>query len=208
MENPPQILDVGPERVMTAPLYSQAVFSCTAEGNPTPAYQWLQKLPTTEGTVLIRSSDARLVISNVTYDYKGEYVCKATNVIGGEERRVQSDAISMQVSGGREVVVVRGQDAVLKLVVCADPRPRRAAWEWGSLQLEAGADLGRYKAEELLQDERDDCYEAKFTVKDVDLSDQRNYYLAVENERGKDRHAVHLAVRGNDALDYFACRLL
>jgi hypothetical protein len=49
------------------------------------------------------------------------------------------------------VVVARGQDALLRLVVCADPRPRRAAWEWGSLQLEAGADLGRYKAEELAQ---------------------------------------------------------
>jgi hypothetical protein len=57
----------------------------------------------------------------------------------------------LRQSGGREVVVARGQDALLRLVVCADPRPRRAAWEWGSLQLEAGADLGRYKAEELAQ---------------------------------------------------------
>jgi hypothetical protein len=84
---------------MTAPLYSQATFSCTAEGNPSPTYQWLQKLPTAEGTVLIRGSDARLHISNVTYDYKGEYVCKATNVIAGVERLVQSDAISVQVVG-------------------------------------------------------------------------------------------------------------
>ena len=54
-----------------------------------------------------------------------------------------------------------------------------------------------------IQDEREDCYEAKFTVKDVDLSDQRNYYLAVENERGTDRHAVHLAVKGEyDPLFY------
>jgi hypothetical protein len=57
----------------------------------------------------------------------------------------------LRQSGGREVVVARGQDALLRLVVCADPRPRRAAWEWGSQQLEAGADLGRYKAEELAQ---------------------------------------------------------
>ncbi|KAJ9600670.1 hypothetical protein L9F63_026192, partial [Diploptera punctata] len=92
-------MDVGPERVMTAPLYSQATFSCTAEGNPPPAYQWLQKLPTAQGTVLIRSSNSSLIISNVTYDYKGEYVCKATNVIGKEERIAQSDAISMQVVG-------------------------------------------------------------------------------------------------------------
>lgn len=57
----------------------------------------------------------------------------------------------LRQSGGREVVVARGQDALLRLVVCADPRPRRAAWEWGSQQLEAGADQGRYKAEELAQ---------------------------------------------------------
>ena len=97
--DPPQIIDVGPDRVMTAPLYSQATFSCNAEGNPSPTYQWLQKLPTAEGTVLIRGSDSRLHISNVTYDYKGEYVCKATNVIAGVERLVQSDAISVQVVG-------------------------------------------------------------------------------------------------------------
>ncbi|XP_021939888.1 hemicentin-1 isoform X3 [Zootermopsis nevadensis] len=201
---PPQIVDVGPDRVMTAPLYSQATFSCTAEGNPTPTYQWLQKLPTAEGTVLIRGSDARLHINNVTYDYKGEYVCKATNMIAGVERVVQSDAISVQVvgapqvlrqSGGREVVVARGQDALLRLVVCADPRPRRAAWEWGSQQLEAGADQGRYKAEELAQVEREDCYEARLHVREVDPADSRNYYLAVQNERGTDRHAVYLDVR-------------
>ncbi|XP_069682757.1 irregular chiasm C-roughest protein isoform X1 [Periplaneta americana] len=202
---PPHIIDVGPDRVMTAPLYSQATFSCTAEGNPSPSYQWLQKLPTQEGTVLIRSSDARLHINNVTYDYKGDYVCKATNVIAGVERLVQSEAISVQVvgapqvlrqSGGREVVVARGQDALLRLVVCADPRPRRAAWEWGSLQLEAGEDRGRYKAEDLVQqDEREDCYEARLHVREVDPADSRNYYLAVENDRGTDRHAVHLAVR-------------
>lgn len=97
--DPPQITDVGPDRVMTAPLYSQATFRCTAEGNPSPTYQWLQKLPTAEGTVLIRGSDSRLHISNVTYDYKGEYVCKATNAIAGVERVVQSDAISVQVVG-------------------------------------------------------------------------------------------------------------
>jgi hypothetical protein len=97
--DPPQITDVGPDRVMTAPLYSQVTFGCTAEGNPSPTYQWLQKLPTAEGTVLIRGSDARLHISNITYDYKGEYVCKATNVIAGVERLAQSEAISVQVVG-------------------------------------------------------------------------------------------------------------
>lgn len=31
---------------------------------------------------------------------------------------------------------------MLTLIVCADPRPRHVAWEWGSLRLEAGAGFG------------------------------------------------------------------
>lgn len=50
-----------------------------------------------------------------------------------------------------EVVLMRGQTAVLRQVVCADPRPRRLLWEWGSLQLAAGQGLGRYHAEDLIQ---------------------------------------------------------
>lgn len=42
-----------------------------------------------------------------------------------------------------EVVVERGQPADLSMVVCADPRPRFVAWEWGSLRLEAGTEMGK-----------------------------------------------------------------
>lgn len=44
---------------------------------------------------------------------------------------------------------------------------------------------------------REDCYEARLHVREAAPGDQRFYYLAVENDRGRDRHAVHLAVRGN-----------
>lgn len=57
----------------------------------------------------------------------------------------------MRQSEKHEVVAHRGDNAMLSVVVCADPRPRRTAWEWGSLQLEAGAGIGRYQADELLQ---------------------------------------------------------
>ncbi|KAL1124785.1 hypothetical protein AAG570_001406, partial [Ranatra chinensis] len=98
-----------------------------------------------------------------------------------------------------EVVAVRGEDAVLGLVVCADPRPRHAAWEWGSLQLQAGEGLGRYHAEQLIQDRREDCYEARLHVREVDPADSRTYFLVVENEKGTDRHFLRLAVRGSYA---------
>lgn len=47
------------------------------------------------------------------------------------------------------------------------------------------------------QEGREDCYEARLHVRQTDHQDARNYYLTVENERGLDRHAVHLAVRGS-----------
>ncbi|XP_063240065.1 hemicentin-2 [Bacillus rossius redtenbacheri] len=205
---PPRILSVGPDRLVTAPLFSQASLACSAEGNPKPTYQWLQKTTSPDAAVLLRGSGPELLVSNVTYDYQGEYVCKATNVIGGRERVVQSETIAVQVVGAPlvlrqaapgEVVVARGQDALLSLVVCADPRPRLAAWEWGSLRLEAGADLGRYRADQLAQDSREDCYEARLHVAGADPADARSYYLAVQNDKGEDRHAVQLAVTGHFA---------
>jgi hypothetical protein len=92
------------------------------------------------------------VIDNVTYDYQGDYECRATNFISGQARTTNSDPISLQVVGapqvlrpdaGYQVQVKRGESAILTLVVCADPRPRHVAWEWGSLRLEAGAGIGK-----------------------------------------------------------------
>lgn len=40
------------------------------------------------------------------------------------------------------VTVRKGEEASLTLIVCADPRPRHVAWEWGSLRLESGASFG------------------------------------------------------------------
>lgn len=40
-----------------------------------------------------------LVIHNVTYDYQGRYVCKASNIISGTERHSQSEPIDLSVMG-------------------------------------------------------------------------------------------------------------
>ncbi|XP_026467304.1 hemicentin-1 [Ctenocephalides felis] len=203
---PPRILSVGPDRLTTAPLFSPAAFECVAEGNPPPSYQWLQRMQHISKFVR-RGRDARLVIDNVTYDHQGEYVCKVSNVIGGSQRAVQSEPIAVQVVGApqvlrhgpppaHEVWARRGQSASLSLVVCADPRPRHVAWEWGSLRLEAGAGIGRYHVDEMVQDSREDCYKSTLHVNGVDSADSRPYYLVVENERGADRHAVTLRVDG------------
>lgn len=103
---------------------------------------------------LERGRESRLVIDNVTYDYQGEYQCRATNYINGQERHVTSEPISLQVVGAPLVLrsspaasivpVRKGEAAHLSLVVCADPRPRHVAWEWGSMRLEAGNSFGKY----------------------------------------------------------------
>lgn len=45
------------------------------------------------------------------------------------------------------ISVRKGEKATLTLTVCADPRPRHVAWEWGSLRLEAGAQYGTFKTQ-------------------------------------------------------------
>ncbi|XP_059482576.1 kin of IRRE-like protein 2 isoform X2 [Neocloeon triangulifer] len=209
---PPRILHVGPDRKVTASLFSQTSFACEAEGNPPPSIQWLQKLPihpmaiadgSAEEKVILRGAEPRLVLTNLTYDHQGEYVCRAANKIANVERPIQSEPIPVHVKGAPQVVrrpnteiyAARGHDAIIRMVVCADPRPRRISWEWGSMQLEAGMIMGRYKADELTQDVREDCYEARFHMKGADAADARSYTLTAENERGSDRHTVLLAVR-------------
>lgn len=57
------------------------------------------RVPGYGGIVLDRGSESRLVINNVSYDYQGEYECRATNYINGQERSATSDPISLQVVG-------------------------------------------------------------------------------------------------------------
>lgn len=45
-------------------------------------------------------------------------------------------------SSAHTLSVRKGEQASLTLIVCADPRPRHVAWEWGSLRLESGAGFG------------------------------------------------------------------
>ncbi|KAG5681586.1 hypothetical protein PVAND_011002 [Polypedilum vanderplanki] len=203
---PPRILSAGPDRLTTAPLFTPAVFECVAEGNPTPTYKWVQRIPSSGNIWLDRGRESRMMIDNVTYDYQGEYECRASNFINGQERSTTSDPISLQVVGapqvlrpnssGYHVSVKRGESASLTLVVCADPRPRHVAWEWGSLRLEAGAGIGRFKVDDVTQDKREDCYIATLHINQADSQDARPYYLVVENERGTDRHSITLKVEG------------
>lgn len=102
----PIIKSVGPDKITTATLYSSAEFSCAADGNPAPTYQWFQKMSMAGGntadTAILRSTEHKLHFKNITYDYQGEYICVVTNVIAGTDRSVRSQPITLQVIGKRD----------------------------------------------------------------------------------------------------------
>ncbi|KAK9876842.1 hypothetical protein WA026_015078 [Henosepilachna vigintioctopunctata] len=203
VSDPPKIVSIGRDKVKTATLFSPMSFECMGEGNPPPTYQWLQQLPKPSEMIIERARDAKLYIANVTYDYQGEYRCKVTNIIKGEERIEISEPIVLQVHGAPQVMrhtarpeifIEKGENAEMSMVVCADPRPRVVAWEWGSLRLEAGSEMGRYKVDDIIQEQREDCYQTTLHIRDASATDSRAYYLAVENDKGTDRHEIQLHV--------------
>jgi len=206
---PPSILSVGPSKVVSAQMMQKAVLTCEAEGKPSPKYQWLQKLPTQE--VLIRGYEKQLVIDNVTYDHQGEFVCKAVNVIRGEERAVQSDPIKVEVSGApqvmrytnqHEVSVQKGEDASLEVLFCGDPLPLQS-WYLGDISgnsgnhviLASGTGHNRFVAESARKADREDCYYSTLRINGAHPTDTHAYQLRLSNGHGNDTHTVHLVVR-------------
>ena len=55
----------------------------------------------------------------------------------------------LRESSSRYLSTERSDDAVLRATFCADPRPLKVSWRWGSFQLEAGTGSGRFVAEAL-----------------------------------------------------------
>lgn len=43
---------------------------------------------------------------------------------------------------------------------------------------------------------KDDCYEAKLTILNVEGGDSKTYSLVIENEKGQESYSVALEVRG------------
>nr|XP_045622310.1 hemicentin-2-like [Procambarus clarkii] len=198
----PRVLQVGPAPVVTAALHNHTLLECLAEANPPPKYTWLQTVPDTQET-MVRGHNATLLLEGIGYEHQGQYTCVASSVIKGQTVEEKSQPITVEVVGApqvlrytveRNVQVEKGQDAVIQIVFCSDPQPSRTSWEWGSLQLEAGNGRGRYVAENLAQDVREDCYSARLRVQGVDAADARDYILNVENDKGADRYAVGLLV--------------
>ena len=203
--DPPSIVSVKPPNVVKAETYNNTTLTCNAEGNPPPRYQWLQKLPTHE--VLIRGYNHQLFIENVTYEHQGEYVCKAINEINGETRSVQSDPITLEVTGApqimrfgiqTEVIIEDGQDAILESRFCADPLPEQL-WHLGgsgdNIILAAGTTHGKFVAE-IVRKIKEDCYVSTLRINEAHPSDSNVYELRLTNAHGTDSYKIDLKVRG------------
>ena len=203
------MVSVGPSKVVSAKTHNGTVLTCDAEGNPPPRFQWLQKLPSHE--VLVRGHTQQLYIENVAYEDQGEYVCKAINEINGETRSVQSESITVEVSGipqvlrfgvPTDVIIESGQEAVLEARFCADPMPK-PLWHLGNsangIILTAGTTHGRFDAE-IVRKIKDDCYISTLRVRDAHPSDSSEYELRLTNSHGTDSYQVKLTVRGKTSL--------
>ena len=81
----------------TVGVHNRSILTCSAEGNPLPKYQWLQKLSTQQ--VVKRGTTDRLVIEDTNYDHQGEYVCVAVNQIATRRNSIQSEPVRMEVRG-------------------------------------------------------------------------------------------------------------
>ncbi|XP_013787845.2 carcinoembryonic antigen-related cell adhesion molecule 5-like isoform X2 [Limulus polyphemus] len=203
----PEIRKIEPYPYVSLALYSSTQLICEAAANPEPLYTWLQKLPGEMQAWQERGNDARLIITNITYSFQGRYICEARNYIKGIEYKVQSEEIKLDVTGRPQVitdmtvtkdtvVVEKNEDATISVEFCSDPKPDRVFWEWGSLKLDTGSELARYSAEEYMEiRDRDDCYEARLIIRNVEGSDSRKYTIHIVNFKGEEDYGVTLKVR-------------
>ena len=145
------IFPVGPERLQTTPvsevraeLHNTTSLYCSAEAVPPPSYQWLQEVPGS-GEVRRRAATPTLQIMDVWYADQGTYRCVASNTIGGQTRELQSDLITLDVTGPPQISSkasraegVLGDLAELEVEFCSDPGPIRNTWQWGEVILPSG----------------------------------------------------------------------
>ena len=201
------ISKVGPSVLIEAVAGEELRLECAAAGSPQPSYQWLQQLAS--GEVLVRGYQPSLVIESVNYEHQGEFVCKASNLVAGEKREVQSEPIAVTVRGKprisgynvkSELVVKTGEDATIAVEFCANPKPKQS-WNIGpvaadgnSIELSSRTRHGRFVVDHLADTDTRDCYVASLRILGVHPADARSYPLHLTNEHGRDEFGVKLVV--------------
>jgi hypothetical protein len=192
----PHSVSTDPAGVVEVMVHNHTVLTCHAEANPAPKYQWVQ--------VLSRSYTPRLVLEDVSYSDQGEYMCVATNRIGGQRREGRSEKVRVEVVMSPpqvvkqvgEVVGIHGTDVRIEAEFCSDPVPLHTAWKWGDTVLPTGSEVGgRYQADMVPHPHMEDCYISRLTLTRVGQQDNKEYTLTVENQHGKDMVPVLLKIK-------------
>lgn len=62
-------------------------------------YSWLQKMGGDPVAWQQRGNTRLLHIQNVTYQFQGQYICEASNIINGKEHKATSAEITLDVMG-------------------------------------------------------------------------------------------------------------
>ena len=197
----PSIELVEPSGVVQASVGSSRVLRCRAEGRPAPAYQWLhQQGPGGQVEVVAASRD--LELQALGYREAGDYICRVTNTISGEERSAESEVITIQVEGEPQllgeasVVASTGDTALLEQVLCSDPPATTTTWQWDQVVLGPGGSVDtRYRAELEPHPIMSQCHTSRLLVEGVDRGDSGKYVVRAENERGMDMVTVQLLVQ-------------
>ncbi|RWS11108.1 cell adhesion molecule-like protein, partial [Dinothrombium tinctorium] len=166
--------------------------------------------------------DEYLDLVNVTYLHEGQYFCEGTNRINNVVNIVKSGLIDVDIYGlpaflTRNHVVTgqRGESSELQMVFCSDPAPYKVYWQFGSIKLTVRSlesTISNFNNKNSSFHERfvvgpmmpitpkrnlnfaSGCFEASLLIKDTDISDQRDYVLVVENERGMSEGLIKLKV--------------
>ena len=207
VEYGPVIEGVSPQARVEAVAGEELLLRCSARASPPPNYQWLQQL--SSGEVLVRGYESTLRIESINYDHQGEFVCKASNTVGGEKREVQSKPIEVAVRGKprissftvqSELVVKTGDDANIQVQFCANPKPKQT-WDIGPVGGDGQGTVltdrtryGRFVVDSLVMADTRDCYIATLRILGVHPSDSRSYPLELANMHGIDEYAVRLVV--------------
>ena len=197
----PIIRHVGPSPSLMLLRGQTLRLSCLAEASPAPSYTWVQR--TLAGDLVLRSSEVMdtgdLVLEEVSYEDSGEFLCRASNIVGGQPREVLSEPVSVEVRGAPEVrqdgtvqdiILTEGETLDLRLKFCSNPTPV-ISWRFGQLILDAS------KSNVEKTDAENNCAVSNLKINEIGMEDAGEYFLAVENEHGHAEQRIVITVVKN-----------
>ncbi|XP_060644681.1 cell adhesion molecule Dscam2-like [Drosophila nasuta] len=188
-------------------LGNAVIVSCKADGFPLPTIQWKQSIGDTgeyrdlsfamdnvnSHAVLVVHSNGSLMISKVSREHEGSYLCQASNGIGAG----LSTLIKLTVHVGPSVTVSkkqlsirRGERITLRCEANGD-QPLEISWRSKAIRIDPSYDI-RYhiKNSPLARG-----VSSELTILQTVLTDRGEYTCIANNAYGRDRSVIHVQVQ-------------